>query len=115
MLGYDATYGPSYRTAFCDLGAISGAGAPLLAWALRGFSLRVSRFPAFLACWHLPHDTNADGLLLSCSSYLGRSHLARLGLQPNKVYIGRLPEHTRKEDLESCFGKIGNIVNIELK
>ena len=35
--------------------------------------------------------------------------------QPNKVYIGGLPEHTRKEDLESCFGKIGNIVNIELK
>ena len=36
-------------------------------------------------------------------------------MQPNKVYIGGLPEHTRKEDLESCFGKIGNIVNIELK
>ncbi|KAI0662463.1 hypothetical protein C8Q70DRAFT_1051102 [Cubamyces menziesii] len=36
-------------------------------------------------------------------------------IKPNKVYIGGLPEHTRKEDLESCFGKIGNIVNIELK
>ncbi|KZT22130.1 hypothetical protein NEOLEDRAFT_1157914 [Neolentinus lepideus HHB14362 ss-1] len=36
-------------------------------------------------------------------------------LQPNKVYIGGLPEHTRREDLQSCFGKIGNIVNIELK
>ena len=36
-------------------------------------------------------------------------------MQPNKVYIGGLPEHTRKEDLESCFGKIGNIINIELK
>ncbi|KAI0080056.1 hypothetical protein K474DRAFT_388307 [Panus rudis PR-1116 ss-1] len=36
-------------------------------------------------------------------------------MQPNKVYIGGLPEHTRKEDLQSCFGKIGNIVNIELK
>ncbi|GBE78444.1 predicted protein [Sparassis crispa] len=36
-------------------------------------------------------------------------------VKPNKVYIGGLPEHTRKEDLESCFGKIGNIVNIELK
>jgi hypothetical protein len=35
--------------------------------------------------------------------------------QPNKVYIGGLPEHTRREDLQSCFGKIGNIVNIELK
>ena len=43
------------------------------------------------------------------------SAAAPLGLQPNKVYIGGLPEHTRKEDLESCFGKIGNIVNIELK
>ncbi|THH11768.1 hypothetical protein EW145_g437 [Phellinidium pouzarii] len=36
-------------------------------------------------------------------------------LQPNKVYIGGLPEHTRQEDLQSCFGKIGSIVNIELK
>ena len=36
-------------------------------------------------------------------------------LQPNKVYIGGLPEHTRKEDLESCFGKIGAILNVELK
>ncbi|KAI0320438.1 hypothetical protein OF83DRAFT_583250 [Amylostereum chailletii] len=36
-------------------------------------------------------------------------------LQPNKVYIGGLPEHTRQEDLQSCFGKIGTIANIELK
>jgi RNA recognition motif. (a.k.a. RRM, RBD, or RNP domain) len=36
-------------------------------------------------------------------------------LQPNKVYIGGLPENTRQEDLQSCFGKIGNIINIELK
>ncbi|THH27085.1 hypothetical protein EUX98_g7105 [Antrodiella citrinella] len=36
-------------------------------------------------------------------------------IKPNKVYIGGLPEHTRKEDLENCFGKIGNVVNIELK
>ncbi|EPQ61102.1 hypothetical protein GLOTRDRAFT_135652 [Gloeophyllum trabeum ATCC 11539] len=36
-------------------------------------------------------------------------------VKPNKVYIGGLPEHTRREDLQSCFGKIGNIVNIELK
>ncbi|KAJ7275442.1 hypothetical protein B0H12DRAFT_1066297 [Mycena haematopus] len=34
---------------------------------------------------------------------------------PNKVYIGGLPEHTRPEDLQSCFGQIGNITNIELK
>ncbi|KAI0063186.1 hypothetical protein BV25DRAFT_1990967 [Artomyces pyxidatus] len=34
---------------------------------------------------------------------------------PNKVYIGGLPENTRQEDLQSCFGKIGNIINIELK
>jgi hypothetical protein len=36
-------------------------------------------------------------------------------LQPNKVYIGGLPENTRQEDLQSCFGKIGTIANIELK
>ncbi|RDB28673.1 Glycine-rich RNA-binding protein RZ1B [Hypsizygus marmoreus] len=36
-------------------------------------------------------------------------------VKPNKVYVGGLPEHTTQEDLQSCFGKIGNIVNIELK
>ncbi|KAI0932656.1 hypothetical protein AcW1_000285 [Taiwanofungus camphoratus] len=46
----------------------------------------------------------------SDSGYRGEKQV-----KPNKVYIGGLPEHTRKEDLESCFGKIGNIVNIELK
>jgi RNA recognition motif-containing protein len=35
--------------------------------------------------------------------------------QPNKVYIGGLPEHTREADLQNCFGKIGSIANIELK
>ncbi|KDR85271.1 hypothetical protein GALMADRAFT_234034 [Galerina marginata CBS 339.88] len=36
-------------------------------------------------------------------------------VKPNKVYIGGLPEHTRQEDLQSCFGKLGDIINIELK
>ncbi|KAJ3801155.1 hypothetical protein GGU11DRAFT_770573 [Lentinula aff. detonsa] len=36
-------------------------------------------------------------------------------VKPNKVYIGGLPEHTRQEDLQNCFGKIGNIVAIEVK
>jgi hypothetical protein len=36
-------------------------------------------------------------------------------LQPSKIYIGGLPDHTRQEDLQSCFGNIGSIVNIELK
>jgi RNA recognition motif-containing protein len=36
-------------------------------------------------------------------------------VQPNKVYVGGLPEHTRQEDLQSCFGKLGSILNIELK
>ena len=40
---------------------------------------------------------------------------ASCALQPNKVYIGGLPENTRQEDLQSCFGKIGDIVDIELK
>jgi len=38
-----------------------------------------------------------------------------LNFQPNKVYIGGLPENTRQEDLQNCFGKIGSILNIELK
>ncbi|KAF7310585.1 hypothetical protein HMN09_00601300 [Mycena chlorophos] len=45
------------------------------------------------------------------SSKLGRL----LSVQPNKVYIGGLPENTRINDLESCFGQIGHIVDIELK
>ncbi|KAF9066072.1 hypothetical protein BDP27DRAFT_1331161 [Rhodocollybia butyracea] len=36
-------------------------------------------------------------------------------VKPNKVYIGGLPENTRTEDLQNCFGKIGTIVAIELK
>ncbi|KAJ1310265.1 hypothetical protein OPQ81_007007 [Rhizoctonia solani] len=36
-------------------------------------------------------------------------------IKPNKVYIGGLPEQTRQEDLQACFGKIGTIVSIELK
>ncbi|TFK30741.1 hypothetical protein FA15DRAFT_28086 [Coprinopsis marcescibilis] len=36
-------------------------------------------------------------------------------VKPNKVYIGGLPENTRQEDLQNCFGKIGKILNIELK
>ncbi|KAH7883972.1 hypothetical protein F5I97DRAFT_1938607 [Phlebopus sp. FC_14] len=36
-------------------------------------------------------------------------------VKPNKVYVGGLPEHTRQEDLRNCFGKLGNIINIELK
>ncbi|OJT06160.1 hypothetical protein TRAPUB_2984 [Trametes pubescens] len=54
----------------------------------------------------------------SAGDAAARAEAAQRGeklVKPNKVYIGGLPEHTRKEDLESCFGKIGNIVNIELK
>ncbi|KAK2461693.1 hypothetical protein APHAL10511_006156 [Amanita phalloides] len=36
-------------------------------------------------------------------------------VKPNKVYIGGLPENTRQEDLQNCFGKIGKIINVELK
>jgi hypothetical protein len=43
------------------------------------------------------------------------SHLFLLHLQLNKIYIGGLPEHTRREDLQNCFGKLGEITNIELK
>ncbi|CEL52291.1 RNA-binding protein lark OS=Drosophila melanogaster GN=lark PE=1 SV=1 [Rhizoctonia solani AG-1 IB] len=46
------------------------------------------------------------------------SHSQKRGdkqIKPNKVYIGGLPEQTRQEDLQACFGKIGTIVSIELK
>ena len=58
-------------------------------------------------------------MLRSCSMFTLFSVLVLVftfcALQPNKVYIGGLPENTRQEDLQSCFGKIGDIVNIELK
>ncbi|KAL4069306.1 hypothetical protein J3A83DRAFT_4189146 [Scleroderma citrinum] len=57
------------------------------------------------------HDRPAKSPLLSG---LVLKHRLRLA-QPNKVYIGGLPEHTRSDDLRNCFGKLGNIVNIELK
>ena len=37
----------------------------------------------------------------------------RSAAQPNKVYVGGLPEGARQEDLQTCFGKIGNIVDID--
>lgn len=57
--------------------------------------------------------------MFTCVVYASRketwcSHLF-LCSQPNKVYIGGLPEQTREADLQNCFGKIGNIANIELK
>ncbi|VDB91975.1 unnamed protein product [Peniophora sp. CBMAI 1063] len=45
----------------------------------------------------------------------GHTYREKGVIKPNKVYIGGLPEHTRQEDLQSCFGKIGNITEIELK
>ncbi|KAG2023133.1 hypothetical protein CC2G_000822 [Coprinopsis cinerea AmutBmut pab1-1] len=45
----------------------------------------------------------------------GDTYRGEKQVKPNKVYIGGLPEHTRQEDLQNCFGKIGKIVNIELK
>lgn len=32
-----------------------------------------------------------------------------------KIYIGGLPDSTRYEDLEDCFGQLGEVINIELK
>lgn len=36
-------------------------------------------------------------------------------LNPQKIYIGGLPEHTRVEDLQDCFSQLGNVLSIELK
>ncbi|QRW00319.1 RNA recognition motif protein [Ceratobasidium sp. AG-Ba] len=52
------------------------------------------------------HSVNGDG------PHRGDKQIKVL---PNKVYIGGLPEQTRREDLQACFGKIGTIVSIELK
>ncbi|THH01507.1 hypothetical protein EW026_g1187 [Hermanssonia centrifuga] len=56
-----------------------------------------------------------DDVSVSGSNKPDGSNRGEKQIKPNKVYVGGLPEHTRKEDLESCFGKIGNIVNVELK
>ncbi|KAH8120522.1 RNA-binding domain-containing protein [Phellopilus nigrolimitatus] len=65
-----------------------------------------------------PPDSNDDYRTDASASAAGAKSAAAYRekqIKPNKVYIGGLPEHTRQEDLQSCFGKIGNIVNIELK
>ena len=35
--------------------------------------------------------------------------------RPNEIYISGLPEHARIEDLQNCFGKIGTVLNVEVK
>ncbi|KZT65554.1 hypothetical protein DAEQUDRAFT_731244 [Daedalea quercina L-15889] len=62
-----------------------------------------------------PSAPPADGAEATSRNQTPSDNRGEKQIKPNKVYIGGLPEHTRKEDLESCFGKIGNIVNIELK
>ncbi|KAF8640911.1 hypothetical protein AX17_000559 [Amanita inopinata Kibby_2008] len=52
---------------------------------------------------------------VNVSSNKGDPYRGEKQVKPNKVYIGGLPEHTRQEDLQNCFGKIGKIANIELK
>ncbi|KAI6010179.1 hypothetical protein EDC04DRAFT_2906150 [Pisolithus marmoratus] len=64
-------------------------------------------------------STSTTGLVYfashdSSSVFLVLNSCLRLA-QPNKVYIGGLPENTRPEDLRNGFGKLGNIINIELK
>ncbi|KAI0032296.1 hypothetical protein K488DRAFT_85970 [Vararia minispora EC-137] len=57
---------------------------------------------------HAPESSNGD------SRPSGHGYREK-PVKPNKIYIGGLPEHTRREDLQSCFGKIGTIADIELK
>ncbi|KAI0271620.1 hypothetical protein BC834DRAFT_452966 [Gloeopeniophorella convolvens] len=73
----------------------------------------VLRWPRRLATHSLglTYCASAPLLLFSTFGLVFTSYT----LQPNKVYIGGLPENTRQEDLQSCFGKIGEITNIELK
>ncbi|KZT52952.1 RNA-binding domain-containing protein [Calocera cornea HHB12733] len=59
-------------------------------------------------------DTGRDGDSPTKGGFGGRWKAPREA-KPNKVYIGGLPETTRQEDLQNCFGKLGNVVNIELK
>lgn len=59
---------------------------------------------------------NGNGEDISTSTLKPRDDAARdRPPKPNKVYIGGLPENTRPEDLRNGFGKLGKIVNIELK
>ena len=79
----------------------------------RDSMLLMAGFPETSYPWLRVH------ILRSCSTFTLFSVLDLVftfcALQPNKVYIGGLPENTRQEDLQSCFGKIGEIANIELK
>ncbi|KAF9535742.1 hypothetical protein CPB83DRAFT_842259 [Crepidotus variabilis] len=61
------------------------------------------------------HDPELPQDYARASSTTTEATFREKQVKPNKVYIGGLPEHTRQEDLQSCFGKIGVITNIELK
>lgn len=56
------------------------------------------------------------GLGLASFQVINPSHTCRaIIVQPNKVYIGGLPDDTRETDLRDCFGTFGPIKYIELK
>jgi hypothetical protein len=78
----------------------------------RDSMLLMAGFPETSYPWLRAHMLRSCSVCSFQRSGLGVHFCA---LQPNKVYIGGLPENTRQEDLQSCFGKIGDIVNIELK
>jgi len=69
----------------------------------------------YLIAWEAALDLGLLTMLSSTLSHVFSTRCLLSAAQPNKVYVGGLPEHTRQEDLQSCFGKIGNITNIELK
>ncbi|KAF9458726.1 hypothetical protein BDZ94DRAFT_1312978 [Collybia nuda] len=96
-------------------------------------SVSDSKGDTFLSCPARLKRTSAYHSMLDWTSFVTSGGYSGLGsppssavscvstgcllsaVQPNKVYVGGLPEHTQQEDLQSCFGKIGNITNIELK
>ncbi|KAF8319354.1 hypothetical protein DL93DRAFT_2094811 [Clavulina sp. PMI_390] len=59
-----------------------------------------------------PHDVQPPTAPANAN---GKSGAREKQIKANKIYIGGLPESARQEDLQACFGKIGRIVNIELK
>ncbi|KAH0838659.1 hypothetical protein J3R83DRAFT_6984 [Lanmaoa asiatica] len=98
---------------------VSCSGGYTANWLLDFGLLHLSRsgdatIGSLSTCLSRPYSASSSfrcigpGFLLVVASLL---YLA----PPNKVYIGGLPDHTRPEDLQNCFGKIGNIATIELK
>ncbi|KAH9809970.1 hypothetical protein DFH28DRAFT_514641 [Melampsora americana] len=64
---------------------------------------------------HSPNPYSNQIINTRSDRELRSSHSHSKIINPQKIYIGGLPEITRSEDLQDCFSQLGKILTIELK